>query len=287
MKKRGIGFVLLIASGLTLSSVAAAAEQPVGVRPQPRPDQKLRVSTSQKLSLRLGAATQATPPQMESDVSVSFLQANRKFDAEDHMEAVLTLDEFAMRQTMNGVAKPAGDAGVFRGRQITAILDRSGRMIDLKISPDLQQAANVLRQLIAGAFGLSGFLPATPMTTGQTVTAPASIPMRLPGAKNSAFQANAITKLVDVKEESSSRIALVEQQIESGDLQDRFQMKGKATVRVDLNRGYIRDGETEWTFTEPDTRSVAPNGMGPVNGTIRVTVTATEATAQTQAALTR
>jgi hypothetical protein len=162
---------------------------------------------------------------------------------------------------------------------VTAVFDRGGRLVDLRVPQDLQQVSAVLKQLVAGAYGAWNFLPAAEMSVGETETAPSIIPLRLPRNTTPVpYQTRTVTKLRAVEKNGIDRVARFEQHIESAAETDLMKVNGTGTIDVNLDRGFVMASATEWSFAGNDGMTGSANAAqsGAVRGTLRVTMAASE-----------
>jgi hypothetical protein len=266
---------------LVAGSAVAGAQTRILIQPAPKPDQTIHVTTTQEFSFSMGGGAAAAEPaeaQMVTRTVLGYTQSNGRFDGQGRMESQLTIDRIEAEQTLNGSAKSPGNLGQLVGRSLTAVFDRAGRLVDITVPQDLQQASGMLKQLLAGAYGALNFLPATTMAIGETATAPSNIPLRLPGSTGTVpYQTRTLTTLRAVETSGRDRIARLEQRIESAPETDQLKVSGAGTIDVNLDRGFVGASATEWAVTggNPATASAASAQLPPGHGTIKVTVTAT------------
>src|SRR5436190_3755059 len=158
-----------LGSFLFLICAVAGAQTRVSVRPEPKPDQTLHVTSKQEFSISMDggvAPGQPAAAQIMTEMILEYTQANGRFDEQGRMESQLTIEHFDMKQSINGNPKPPGNVGQLLGSSITAVFDRGGKLVDVKVPKELQQASAILKQLVAGANGPVSFLPATAMLVG-------------------------------------------------------------------------------------------------------------------------
>jgi hypothetical protein len=267
---------------LVLKCAAAGAETRISIRLEPKADQSIHVTSTQGFSIGLdkgAAAGEPAAPQIVSETVLGYLQANGRFDDQGQMESQLTIERFEMTQSFNGKAKSPGNLGQFVGRSMTAVFDRAGKLVDLKLPTELQPASTVLRQLVAGAYGALNFLPAAAMSVGETVTAPSTIPLRLPTSRTPVpYQTRTVTTLSAIEKSGGDRVARFAQRIESATDTDLLKVNGTGTIDVNLDRGFVTASATEWSFAGDSggTRGASTATPGAVHGTMRVTVSAHE-----------
>jgi hypothetical protein len=266
---------------LILRCSVADAQTRTSIRLEPKPDQTVHVTTTQEFAISFsgGAAAGEAPPEMLTETVLGYTQVNGPFDDQNRMESQLTLERIEMRQSINGIAKPLGNIAKLQGRSLTAVFDRGGKLVDLKVPQDLQDASSVLKQMVAFAYSALSFLPPTAMSVGDTETAPSTIPLRLPGSATPLpYQTRTATTLRAVEKNGGDRVARLEQLIQSAGSTDLLKVKGTGTIEVNLDRGFVAATTTEWSFEGDDkmaqTGTASP--LGAVHGTIRVTVASHE-----------
>jgi hypothetical protein len=261
-----------------LECSVAGAQTRIASQLEPKPEQTIHVTTTQTLSIRMniGAANPPTDAQMTTETVLSYTQANGRFEEQNHMESKLTIERIELRQSVLGTEKSANMAEVV-GRSVTAVFDREGKLVDLKVPQDLQQAGAVLKQLTAGAYGIVNFLPAVAMSVGETVTSPSTVPMRLPGGTPVPYQTRTATTLRAVEKNGDDRIAHFEQRIEPSTQTEQLKVTGAGTIDVNLDRGFVSASAIEWSFSgNVGIGGTTPAQSGPVSGIIKVTIAAHE-----------
>lgn len=268
---------LLVAGG-----AVADAQIRFSIRPAPKPDQTIHVTTTQEFSISMNGGAPAGGPggaQLVTKSVLGYTQSNGRLDDQGRMESRLTIDRIEADQTLNGKPNTPGNMDQLVGRSLTAVFDRTGKLVDITVPKELQQASGMLKQLVAGAYGASNFLPDSTMALGDTATVPSDIPLRLPGSTATApYRTRTIVKLRAVDTRGSDRIARLEQRIESAEENAQLNVNGAGTIDVNLDRGFVTASEIEWTFTGaiPATGSAAAGQPSQVRGTVKVTVTANE-----------
>jgi hypothetical protein len=255
----------------------AHAQARTAIQLEPKPGQIVQVTTMQSVSMsgNIGSADRPVDAQMSTETVFVYTQANGRFDERDRMESNLTIQRIELKQTVNGTLAAPTNTGHLVGRSITAVFDRGGKLVDVRVPEDLQQTASVLKQMVAIAYGAVNFLPAASMAIGDTETTPSTIPMRLPGGTTAPYQTQTSTTLRAVNQSGSDRVAHFEQRIESTTPSDVLKVNGGGTIEVNLDRGFVLASETEWSFSG-NTGAIQPTTAqsGSVRGTIKVTVAA-------------
>jgi hypothetical protein len=239
------------------------------------------VTTTQELSMSLtrGAAAAEPAVQMLTEMALGYLQTNGGFDDQGRMASQLTIERFDLKQSYNGTARSVGDTGPELGRSVTAVFDREGKFVDLKVPKELEHASGVLKQLLASAYGAVNFLPATAMSVGESATVPFTIPVRLSTTTPVPYQARTVTTLRSIEKNGEDRVAHFEQRIESAaETEALLKVSGSGTIDVNLDRGFVAASATEWSITGDGALAggalAEPGGV--VRSTIRVTVAAHE-----------
>jgi hypothetical protein len=263
---------------LSVLTCAVTGEQTrISIRAEPKPDQTIHVTATQEFSFRLDAGTTASEPaaaQIVTESVLGYTQANGRFDDQGRMESQLTIERMDVKQSFNGNPKAPANTAQLLGHSITAVFDRGGKLVDLKVPKELDQVSGVLKQMVASAYGALNFLPAAAMAVGETETTPSSIPLRMPGnAKPVPYQTRTVTKLRALDKNGSDRVARFEQSIESANDKDALKVHGTGTIDLNLDGGFVAASATEWKFSG-GSAAAAPSGT--VSGTMRVTVAAHE-----------
>ena len=262
---------------LVLACAATGEQTRVSIRAEPKPEQTIHVTTTQEFSFRLdsdAADAQLAKAQIVSESVLGYTQVNGRFDDQGRMESQLTIDRMDVKQSFNGTAKAPANTAQLLGHSITAVFDRGGKLVDLKVPKELDQVSGVLKQMVASAYGTLNFLPAGAMAVGETETTPSSIPLRMPGnTKPVPYQTRTVTKLCALDETGSDRVARFEQSIESANAADALKVHGTGTIDLNLDGGFVAASTTEWKFSG-GSAAAAPSGT--VSGTMKVTVAAHE-----------
>ena len=257
---------------LVLGWAVAGAQTRISIRPEPKPGQTIHVTSTQAISISIDAGVAAGQPaaaQIMTEAVLGYTQVNGSFDDQGRMESQLTVEHFDMKQSLNGIPKPTGDIPEFLGSSITAVFDRSGKLVDIKVPKDLEQDSPILKQMVAGANGAVNLLPAEPMSIGEDGTVSSNIPMRLPGSASPAsYQTRTVTTLRGVEKNGSDRVAHFEQRLESDAGTELVKLNGTGTIDLNLDRGFVASSASEVSF--------AAAQPGAVHGSIKVTVAAHE-----------
>lgn len=270
---------LLNAASLLLSVLALQWSAVAGVqaRPEPRPDQTTRVTATQELALSMRVAGSAGEPRMAQLVSeslIAYKQVNGRFDDQGRMEAQLTIERFDVKQSLNGMPRKTNNPDDIVGRSLTAVLDRTGKLLDLKVPKEVPQGA-LLKQLVAAAYAPAGQLPEGEMAVGVTETKLSTIPLRMAGMGAETYRTNTTTVLEAVEKSGENRVARFQQRIESAPGMELVKVNGTGTVDVNLDRGFVIKSTMEWTFEGAAGSARASSSStpaSPVQGKYRVIV---------------
>lgn len=264
---------------LVLSCAVGAAQTRISIHPEPKPELTLHVTTKQEFSISMDGGAASPDPaaaKIVTETLLGYKQANGRFDDQGRMESQLTIERIDMKQTLNGTAKSPGSLEPLLGRSMTAVFDRGGKLVDLQVPKDLPQA-NIVKQLVAAAYGALNFLSASAMSVGETETAPSTIPLRLSGGATPVpYQTRTVTTLRAVEKNGSDRIARFDQRIESATDTGLVKVNGTGSIDWNLDRGFVAASATEWTFEGGMAGRGSTAPLGTARGTMKVTVTAHE-----------
>jgi len=256
------------------SPAAAVAQTHVTVPVAPKPDQVLHVTTTQEFAITMGAlpGQTAPAPQIVTRSVLGFTQSNGKFDTEKRMTQQITVERLEAQQSLNGTTKSSPNVNAAVGQTLTASLDASGKLVDLKMPGELQAVSVMLKQLIAGTYGPLNALAPKSMAIGETATVDAPVPLRLPGSTGS-YQTRTLVTLRGIEKRGADRIAHFEQRIEAVGDTDKMTLTGKGTIDMNVDKGFVPASTTEWNLAgETSTGDIARS----INATIKIATTATE-----------
>lgn len=272
----------LLISLFVLTGAVVTPQTRISTRPEPKPEQTIHVTTTQELTITLngvGDTSNAVSGQLRTQALLVYTQVNGRFDEQGRMTSQITIDRVDVKQSLSGTAKPQPNLQQFQGTSLSAMFDRTGKLVDVKVPKELQSISSILKQMVAGAYGALTFLPATTMAVGETTTAPSTIPMRLPGggSPTSPYQTRTVTTLRAVETKGNDRIARFEQRIET-DGKTQLDVTGSGTIDVNLDRGFVSASTTEWNFVGEGSAAAASakTPPGPFRGTIKVSLAAHE-----------
>lgn len=274
MKVRSLIWCLLAAM-----PVVAGAQTHVSLPPAPKPGLTLHVVTSQEFAVNVDSAAPMPAVQILNKVTLGFTQTNGSFDDQGRMESQLTIDRIEVEETLNGATKTSDDSAKFVGQSLTAVFDRAGKLLNLKVPKELQQSSARLRTPIAAAYGVLTNVPAATLAIGETASAPFDIPLRMPGSTTQApYRVQTILTLRAIEKVGEHQIARFDQRIESTPGADQFAVAGAGTLDVNLDRGFVAGSQTEWTITgnyQPK-GNATPGQSSQVRATMKSTMSASE-----------
>jgi hypothetical protein len=258
-----------------LLPVAIAAQGRVSVRPSPKAGEKIQVTARQEVALRIGLKPDEPGPEyLHVNNAVTYTQTNGTVDAEGKLEAQIVLESFQVDEAIGGVPRPARDTSGLKGRILTARFDRDGRLLEIKVPPDMRDASSRLTQLLAGAYGVINFLPAVELAIGEETTHTTELPMRLPGnVSQGQLQAKTTLKMRALDRQGDSRIARLQQDIDVDTATSTVQMSGGGTIDINLDRGFVSNTDTEWKISGTMPMKDATQGP-PFYGSIKISVSA-------------
>jgi hypothetical protein len=257
------------------------AQSAVALRPTPRAGQILHVTSTQEFSISGNLGPVAGSPgeaTINNSSTLVYTQNNGSFDEQGRLPARLTIDRLDSRQTINGTSRPQRPLEQAVGQSVTALFDRSGKLVDVQVPAELQSVSATLKQLIGGANGAWNFLPEQPMIVGASATLRSEIPLRLPG--NGAVdgqQTRTVITLHSVETTAGNRIAHLQQRTESAGDTSQVTVNGGGTIDIDVTRGFVAASSLQWTIAGElrGGQGAATPPPTPVRATVSVTVKAT------------
>jgi hypothetical protein len=227
-----------------------AQEKKAVIRLTPKPYQAFKCETVQEMEMD---ATMEGVPQTSGPVSMKMVNRtvfgfSEKTGApkdQGMIEAEVTYDKISSDKILNGKPMPPDNLGVqLVGKTITFTYDKEGRVVDVRVPPDIDLSAETLKQMMNS---LQGNLPSAEMAAGDTTSTPFS--MDLPLAKGTAKVS------VD------------------------FKVNGTGGLQLNLTRGIMKMNEQELTIdgdmkmTSDSTET--PSGTLKLHGRSKMTSTAT------------
>jgi hypothetical protein len=263
------------AVAVLLVPVAAAAQGRVGVRPSPKPGEVIQVTARQELLLRFGGnPEEPAPPYLELKNALTFTQTNGPFGADGKLNAQIAIDTLVLNESLGGMPRPAPDTSGVHGRVLVITFDRTGKLLGIKIPPEMKDVSSRLTQLLAGAFGMINFLPPVELAVGEETVNATELPMRLPGnVSQGPLEAKTTLRLRAVDKQGGSRIARLQQDIDVVTATSTIQITGGGTMDVNLDRGFVSDAATEWKMSGTMPQKNAPQGV-PFFGSFKISVQA-------------
>jgi hypothetical protein len=240
-----------VAVGVLLVPIAALAQGRVGVRPVPKPGEVIHVTARQDLLLRFGGnPEEPAPPYLELNNALTFTQTNGTFGGDGKLNAQIVIDTLVLNESLGGMPRQGPDTSGVKGRLLVVTLDRTGKLLGIKVPPDLRDVSSRLTQILAGAFGMINFLPAVELAVGEETINATELPMRLPGnVSQGPLEARTTLKLRAVDRQGGSRIARLEQAIDVATATTTIQITGGGTADVNLDRGFVSGAQTEWKMS--------------------------------------
>lgn len=256
-------------------AVVLAAQERVGVRPSPKPGEKIQITARQEVVLRVGVKPDEPGPEyLRVNNAVTYTQTNGTVDGEGKLVAQIALEALLLDEALGGTPRKTPDTSSVKGRMLTVTFDRDGKLIAIKVPPDMRDVSARLTQLLAGAYGVINFLPAVELAVGQETTHTTELPMRLPGnVSQGPLRAKTTLKMRALDKQGNSRIARLQQDINIDTSTTTIQMTGGGTIDVNVDRGFISGTDTEWKMsgTMP-TKEAMPEL--PFSGSIKISVSA-------------
>jgi hypothetical protein len=205
-------FVLVLAA-----TPASFAETRIPIRPTPKPGEVIHVTAGQEILLRSGENPEEPgPAQMHNKNVVVYTQKNGTFDAQGHLEAQVTVERLELDESFGGRQRPVPDTASLKGRVLAITFDRTGKLLGIKVPPDMRDFSSRLTQLLAGAYGVLNFVPAADLAVGEETTSTTELPMRLPGsaAAQGPLEARTHLTLRAIDRKGTDRIARLQQRID-------------------------------------------------------------------------
>jgi len=266
-----LGLVVLF-TGAALT----AAPAKVPVRPAPKPDQVVHVTTRQEIVLRTGDKPEAPGPALlQTKGVVAFTQRNGRFDTQDRLETLVTIERLELDDVIGGRAKVV-DTAAATGRVLALIFDRTGKLLSIKVPPDMREVSGRLTQLLATVYGTINFLPAVSLAVGEETTTSSELPMRLPGnVASGPLEARIKLNLKGVDKKGPDRIARLQQWIDVLTTTSTLTITGGGRIDVNLDKGFVSGTDSEWKIAgvmpRSDSSAAAPV---PFFGSIKISVSA-------------
>lgn len=251
------------------------AQERVPVRPSPKAGEKVHVTARQEVVLRIGVKPEE-PGQDSLRVSnaVTYTQVNAAVASDGKLDATITLETLQLQEAVAGNARKMPDTSGVKGRNVVVTFDRDGKLLGIKVPPDMREVSARLTQLLAGAYGMINFLPAVDLAVGEETTHTTELPMRLPGnVSQGPLVAKTTLKMRALDKQKNSRIARLQQDITVDTATTTIQITGGGNIDVNLDRGFVSSTETEWKISGTIPMKDATQGP-PFYGSIKISVSA-------------
>jgi hypothetical protein len=225
--------------------------------------------------MRVGAkAEEPGPAYLQTNNTLSFTQTNGMFNAEGKMDAQVSLESLGLDESLGGQPRRKPDTSTVKGRVLVVTFDRTGKLVGIKVPPDMREVSSRLTQLLASAYGMVNFLPAVELATGEETEHTTELPMRIPGNVSQApVQAKTKLQLRTLEKHGQDRIAKLQQTINVDTSTSKIQMSGGGTIDVNVDRGFVSGTATEWKISGTMDGREGTAGS-PFFGSIKINVTA-------------
>jgi hypothetical protein len=266
--------MLAVAGMLAVTSLASAQTR-VGVRPAPKPGEIIHVTAEQQILLRIGEHPEEPgPAYLQTNNSIEYTQRNGTYDAQGRMEAQITLERVEFDEEFGGSPRKTPDTTTLKDRVLSVTLDRSGKLVGMKVPPDLRAVTPRISQLIAGAYGMINLVPDAQLAVGEETTMSSELPMRIPGNVGQAPLTASSTVTLRGIDKGPSRIAHLQQAIDVSTATSQVKVEGGGTVDVDVDRGFVAGTNVEWRISGTMPTPDGAQAMPPFFGSIKVRVNA-------------
>lgn len=275
---------------VALLPVALAAQERVALRPLPSPNQTIKIALTSSQSF--GMAMENLPAPMQIDGSTTFraTQTVGSPDAEGRLRVTIRYDSVTMVMTLNGNSIGVEAAAKkLQDSTITALLDREGKVIALRLPASLDSLDATVRQMITA---LAGGLPSVTLAVGDTVSTTLSVPlpMQIPGmpmGQPITMETRNRFKLTAIEREGGDRVAVLSQTTDASlvhtmdiptpvgnvSAQIDLKMNGPGTLRWNVDRGFIQLSSTDLTMDMTMVLSGPQTVTMKMQGTVRTVVT--------------
>ena len=236
---------------LILFPTALTAQVRVGVRPSPKPGEMIHVTARQEVVLRFGTKPEEPGPDyLHINNAVTYTQTNGAVGADGKLDAKIVLETLQLDEAIGGTPRQGPDTSGVKGRILIVTFDGTGKLLGIKVPPDMREVSSRLTQLLAGAYGIINFLPQVELAVDEETTQTTELPMRLPGnVSQGPLQAETTLKLRALDKQGDSRIARLQQDIAVATATTTIQITGGGTIDANLDRGFVSGTETEWKIS--------------------------------------
>ena len=268
------------------------------VRLTPKPNQAFKCETIQDMEMdaTMDGMSQTSGPvsmKMANKTIFDFTEKTGAPKDQGRIDADVTYDRISTDKILNGKPMPQDNLGVqLVGKTITFTYDRDGRVVDVRVPPDIDLSADTLKQMMNS---LQGSLPAGEMAIGETASTPFSMPLPIPtpGLVPLNATGQSTYKLVALEKEGADLIARLDLVVEAGlvttvdlplakgiaKVSIDFKVSGTGGLQLNLTRGIMKmsqqqlaiDGDMKMTSDSTET----PSGTLKLHGTSKMTSTAT------------
>ena len=226
--------------------IEADAQSRVVVSVSPKAGQVVHGTTTATAEVFLVGAT---TPHKSSTASLTYTQTNSKVDDRGRTEAAIAIEQLETEETTNGIAQAFRADHTVLGRTVIAVLDGTGRLVETRVPPELKSASNALRQTIVAAYTSLNFLPASPLAIGETANVPLKVPVTVPGGARTPLEVRALVTLRSVETRAGSRVARIEEQVESATVSGQWKVSGGGVIEMNLDHGFVSASTIELTMT--------------------------------------
>ncbi len=251
-------------------------EPKISIRLLPRANETVRFRMTQELDMDITvqdsdpgaadpAAARAAPAsgtKMLGKTVFAFTQKTGTPDKDDRLPVEVTYDQISVERSVNGVTTPGDGLGRdLVGRTVRMIYDKTGRIVDVKIPPDLAMNPDALKETMTS---LLGNLPHEAIAIGETASVPFSAPLPVPTPAGDDLKMTGEMRytLLSVAKEGNDRFARFEQTLEAklvttselalpsgpGRVHISFKLAGAGGLRINLDKGVISSGDVSSTI---------------------------------------
>ncbi len=264
-----------VAVCLIVFPVAVAAQERVGVRPSPKAGEVIHVTARQQVVMRIGVKPEEPGPDyLHLNNAVTYTQTNGTVSADGKLDAQIALETLELDEAIGCTPRKGPDTSSVKGRIVVVTFDRTGKLLGIKVPPDMRDVSSRLTQLLAGAYGMINFLPPVELAVGEETTQTNELPMRLPGnVSQGPLEAKTTLKMRALDNQNGSRIARLQQDIDVATATTTIQVTGGGTIDVNLDRGFVSGTDTEWKISGTMPLKGATQDM-PFFGSIKISVLA-------------
>jgi hypothetical protein len=242
----------------------------------PKPGQVIHVTTEQEILMRTGEHAEEPGPAMVQSRSVlAFSQTNGAIDDQRQVESKIVIERLELSESYAGKARKFPDTSSLKGQVLAITFDSTGKLVGIKVPPEIKDGALQLTQLLAGAFGVLNFVPSVALSVGEDSTSTVELPMRLPGTPTSGpLNARSTIMLRALDTKLSDRIAHLQQTINIDTTSSQVNITGGGTIDVNISQGFMSAAETEWKISGLMPAAQGAAASRPFFGSIKIRVSA-------------